>query len=255
MNRLFCFLYFPATCSDVPVPCIHGQNYADATNCFRYFHCADDALTLLNCNIGQGFDIYDRECVTITADFNCGYRCITTAVPTTLAPTTEIQASVIETSASQSTAHPNSTIQDQTTLPDTTTEGTTLLHTTAEGTTLPDTTAGGTTLPDTTAEATQVSAKDQPIVCNDVPTPCINSEKYAHASDCTLYYECMASTLVLQSCREEYGFDIYERECIPIYGIPFDCDYRCLVTSAPAVTQSVMRKEESKGECIYYFLS
>ena len=77
---MFCFV---VPCDGVPEPCIEGQKYADATDCYGYFECISARLVERQCQRAQGFDIIEEDCVALTSDFNCEYRCLTTAVPET----------------------------------------------------------------------------------------------------------------------------------------------------------------------------
>jgi hypothetical protein len=65
---------------------------------------------------------------------------------------------------------------------------------------------------------------------------CMDGERFADASDCEHYFECVNRQLTRQKCQIAFVFDIHNLTCIPASG-SFDCDYRCL-TSAPTTVST-----------------
>ncbi|ELU18398.1 hypothetical protein CAPTEDRAFT_227634 [Capitella teleta] len=74
----------PETCFEVK-DCDPGDKFADRSDCEFYFECVErDMLHRRQCGGTLVFDIFKLDCTTPSSDFNCGYRCPTTAPGTTI---------------------------------------------------------------------------------------------------------------------------------------------------------------------------
>ena len=69
--------------------------------------------------------------------------------------------------------------------------------------------------------------------CYDVPLPCPGFKKYADVTDCVYFFQCYNGVLYRDKCREEYGFGIYEEDCVYVTS-DFNCEERCLDTFTTA---------------------
>ncbi|ELT90984.1 hypothetical protein CAPTEDRAFT_196974 [Capitella teleta] len=86
----------PGLCYDVE-PCKEGEKFTDVSDCEFYFQCIGGTPIRLLCAPGLVFDVFKLDCEQPSNDFNCDYRCITTA------PTTSTVAMTTESSTQEST--------------------------------------------------------------------------------------------------------------------------------------------------------
>lgn len=67
--------------------------------------------------------------------------------------------------------------------------------------------------------------------CTEVES-CTNGEKFADASDCEHFFECLNNALYHQRCPIGAVFYIDDLDCAPP-SAGFDCEYRCPTTPPP----------------------
>ncbi|ELT97055.1 hypothetical protein CAPTEDRAFT_205713 [Capitella teleta] len=249
----------PGTCFEV-AECEEGEKFADRSDCEFYFECDKKNNTIRKQCHHEVFDIYAMDCITPSSDFNCEYRCPTTAPDTTTFEATTF----IDTTSRETAEHPTSLIPtespaiDPCDLPEYCDEGTTVanpndcktylfchygttwIERSCPVTLCYDVTANACTYepcqcaaecPLNTGPSTEAASGTAPIpgTCHDIEE-CEFGEKFADESDCEFYFECLFNNQIRRrQCGGTMVFDIHTLQCI-IPSSDFNCEYRCLTT-------------------------
>ena len=83
-------------------------------------------------------------------------------------------------------------------------------------------------------------------VCDEIENPCQNGKFYAHARNCTAFYQCSNGILMPMACKNNTQFDSFNRTgCVHPWAT--NCSIRCFTTTlAPSkIPMSTVRKEDN----------
>ncbi|ELU04444.1 hypothetical protein CAPTEDRAFT_202404, partial [Capitella teleta] len=245
--------------------CTEGEDYADATSCFSYFHCINGELELRFCSgVTSVFDIYELECVQASEDIDCTYRCRTKG-PSTEAQTTESLTTNTEHLVTDPCNRPLLCLSgDDPELvadPDDCKKYFQCLnnqwaHFTCPGDSTFDSKANACATnhencfpacPVYTGTPTVSATRVPSDTCPGTTDNCTEGENYPDASSCLSYYVCEDGELQLKFCSGITPvFDIHELECVRL-SPGFDCEYRCK-TEGPSTEQPTTEPETSSGK-------